>query len=119
MPQVQAYLLRQGKKVAERAEINAQWVLKESLRLYRMAIGEIPAVQERIVEKHYENDNTYYETDRYELCNTDLRVTLRALEMIGKHSAGADGTADRGAVSVGTLTAAGSGVDNRPKLMVT
>ncbi|RLA58379.1 MAG: hypothetical protein DRR04_11090, partial [Gammaproteobacteria bacterium] len=86
-PQVQTYLEQQGEKVAERAEINAQWVLEEAVRLYRMAIGEIHAIQERIVEKQYEDGSTYCETERYELCNTDLRAALRALEMIGKHIA--------------------------------
>jgi homoserine acetyltransferase len=86
-PQVQTYLEQQGNKVAERTEINAKWVLEESLRLYRMAIGEIPTIQERIVEKQDENGNTFYETEYYELCKTDLSAALRALWLIGKHAA--------------------------------
>ena len=41
-PQVRAYLEQQGKKLAERAEINAAWVLEQSIRLYNMCMGDEP-----------------------------------------------------------------------------
>lgn len=39
-PQVRTYLEQQGEKIAERAEINAQWVLEQSIRLYHMCMGD-------------------------------------------------------------------------------
>lgn len=39
-PQVQTYLERQGKKITERAEINAQWLLEQSIRLYYRCMGD-------------------------------------------------------------------------------
>ena len=86
-PQVQAYLEQQGDKVTERAEINAQWVLEETVRLYRMAVGEIPVIEERIVEKQDENGNSLYETEYVELRKTDLKAAVNALWLIGKHAA--------------------------------
>ena len=38
--QVRAYLEQKGEKIAERAEINAQWVLEQSIRLYHMCMGD-------------------------------------------------------------------------------
>jgi hypothetical protein len=86
-PHVQGYLDEQGQKISERAEVNAQWVLEQSVRLYKMAAGEIPVIEERIVEKQGENGNTTYETEYVELRKTDLGAAIRALEMIGKHMA--------------------------------
>ena len=63
------------------------WVLEQSVRLYRMAIGEIPVIQERLVEKRNENGNTLYETEIIELRKTDLRAAVNALWLIGKHAA--------------------------------
>ncbi len=52
-----------------------------------MAMGEIPVIHERNVQKQDENGNTYFETKYYELYKTDLRAALRALWLIGKHTA--------------------------------
>jgi hypothetical protein len=85
-PQVKEYLEQQSKKVTERADVNAQWVLEESVRLFKMVMGDIPAVQEKMIKKKTENDNTIYEIERYELCNTNLTAAIRALELIDKHT---------------------------------
>jgi hypothetical protein len=51
-----------------------------------MVMGDIPAVQEKMIKKKNENDNTIYEIERYELCNTNLTAAIRALELIDKHT---------------------------------
>ncbi|MCP3672427.1 MAG: hypothetical protein GY814_18750, partial [Gammaproteobacteria bacterium] len=77
--EVRQYLESKAQKLRDKTEINAQWVLEESVRLYKMAMGEIPVIHERNVEKQDENGNTYFETEYYELRKTDLRAALRAL----------------------------------------
>ena len=86
-PQVREYLDSKARKLREETDINAEWVLEQNLRLYRMAVGEIPVIEERIVEKQDENGKTTYETEYVELRKTDLGAAIRALEMIGKHMA--------------------------------
>jgi len=85
--QVREYLDSKAQKLQEETEINAKWVLDQSVRLYRMAIGEIPVIQEQIIEKQDENGNTFFETEYFELRKTDLRAAVRALWLIGKHAA--------------------------------
>jgi hypothetical protein len=57
------------------------------VRLYKMAVGEIPVIEERVVQKQGENGNTIYETEYVELSKTNLRAAVRALWLIGKHTA--------------------------------
>ncbi|MFT5219786.1 MAG: hypothetical protein ACI87H_001926 [Gammaproteobacteria bacterium] len=52
-----------------------------------MAIGEIPVIEERIVEKKDANGNTISEVERHEVRKTDLKAAIRALWLIGKHVA--------------------------------
>ena len=48
-----------------------------------MAIGEIPTVQERIVETQDENGNTIYDCEQYELRNTNLTAAItRKLNLV-------------------------------------
>ena len=85
--QVREYLDSKAQKLREETDINAKWVLEEAVRLYRMAMGDTPTVQERIVEKQDEDGNIVCKTELVELRKTDLRAAVRALWLIGKHTA--------------------------------
>jgi len=83
-PQVRAYLEQQGKKIAERAEINAQWVLKESIRLYHRCMGD----ESYPVEYQRTDPETGIVTA--ETCanrSFNAAGARAALEMIGRHCA--------------------------------
>ena len=85
--EVKQYLEEKAQKLRDETDINAKWVLEEAVRLYRMAMGDTPTVQERIVEKQDEDGNIVCKTELVELRKTDMRAAVRALWLIGKHTA--------------------------------
>ena len=56
--EVRQYLDLKAQNLQKETDINAKWVFELSARLYGMAIGEIPVIQERLVEKRNENGNS-------------------------------------------------------------
>lgn len=61
----------------ERVEINADWVLKEAVSVYRMAKGELPCVMGYTDKEG--------KTQKVDIHKTNLKEANRALEIIGKH----------------------------------
>jgi len=82
-PQVRAYLEQQGKKIAERAEINAAWVLKESICLYHRCMGdEAYPVDYTITDKETgeKSTGTYFQR------SFNAAGARAALELIGRNT---------------------------------
>lgn len=61
------------KEREEKLEVNAEWVLKEAIEIYRIAKGELPHTMS-------------YKTKKVEVHKTNLREACKALEIIGKHT---------------------------------
>ena len=80
-------IAKHQERVQEKTTIDAAWVLNQSVRLYKMATGETPSVQEKLVKQAGENVNTIYAKERNELCSTDLSMAIRALDLIGRNRA--------------------------------
>lgn len=57
--------------------INAEWVLKEAIEIYKIAKGEKPHITTR-----FKNGVS----EKVELHKTNLREACKALEIIGKHT---------------------------------
>jgi len=83
-PQVQAYLEQQGKKITERAEINAQWVLEQSIRLYKRCMGDelYPVEYERT-----DPETGIVTAETYATRSFNAAGARAALELIGRHCA--------------------------------
>jgi phage terminase small subunit len=57
----------------EKLEVNAEWVLKEAIEIYKIAKGELPHTMS-------------YKTKKVDVHKTNLREACKALEIIGKHT---------------------------------
>jgi phage terminase small subunit len=82
-PQVQAYLEQQGKKITERAEINAQWVLEQSIRLYHRCMGDeaYPVEYERT-----DPQTGIVTAETYATRSFNAAGARAALELIGRNT---------------------------------
>ena len=81
-PQVRAYLEQQGEKVTERAEINAQWALEQSVRLFARCMGdEAYPVEYTITDKETgeKSTGTYFKR------SFNAAGAKAALELIGRN----------------------------------
>jgi len=82
-PQVRAYLEQQGKKITERAEINAQWVLEQSVRLFDRCMGdEAYPVEYTITDKETGEKSTGTYFNR----SFNAAGARAALELIGRNT---------------------------------
>ena len=61
------------KKREEKLEVNAEWVLKEAIEIYKIAKGELPHTMS-------------FETKKVDVHKTNLREACKSLEIIGKHT---------------------------------
>ena len=61
------------KEREDKLEVNAEWVLREAIEIYRIAKGEKP-------------HKMSYRGKDVEMCKTNLREANKALEIIGKHT---------------------------------
>lgn len=57
----------------KKLEVNAEWVLKEAIEIYKIAKGELPHTMS-------------YKTKKVDVHKTNLREACKALEIIGKHT---------------------------------
>ena len=66
------------KKIREdKLEVNAEWVLKEAIEVFKIAKGEKPHIMS------YKKNGT---STKVEIHKTNLREACKALEIIGKHT---------------------------------
>jgi phage terminase small subunit len=61
----------------EKLEVNAEWVLKEAIEIYKIAKGELPHTMS------YKKNGVSTKVDIHK---TNLREACKALEIIGKHT---------------------------------
>lgn len=61
----------------EKLEVNAEWVLKEAIEIYKIAKGELPHTTS------YKKNGVSTKVDIHK---TNLREACKALEIIGKHT---------------------------------
>ena len=79
--QVQAYLREKADRIQSETDINAKWVLDESLRSLAIAFGDQPGIFESVMK----TDSGEFIKVRHELCQTNLAAVNKALEVIGKN----------------------------------
>ena len=80
-PHVVAYLREKADRIQKETDINAKWVLDESLRSLAIAFGDQPGIFESVVK----TDSGEFLKVRHELCQTNLAAVNKALEVIGKN----------------------------------
>lgn len=61
----------------KKLEVNAEWVLKEAIEIYKIAKGELPHTMS------YKKNGA---NTKVEIHKTNLREACKALEIIGKHT---------------------------------
>ncbi len=86
-PMVAKYLAAKAQLVTEKTNMNAARVLEESVEMLEMAKGKQPQVHEFMVSKENEEGTKEYTKIRNELCNTNLAMMGKALELIGRNVA--------------------------------
>ncbi len=83
---IKAEIERVREKVAEKIEITAQTVLKQSLELLEQATGKMPMIHESVRPVKSKDGDITYDTVRTMLCNTNLAMANQLLNTIGRNT---------------------------------